>query len=95
MARRTSDKSKKIKEIELRVHRGPLQLKPITIVGFCSICGNPLTKEFPAGFPEEWRWCCFCKLIAEWVIEDNLSEIAGYAFQKRISKIRKLITLVG
>jgi len=59
----------------------------------CSICGNNLTKEFPSDFPKEWRWCCFCKLVAESVVRGDYLE--ARCFKSRVGKVRRLINLVG
>ncbi len=64
------------------------------ITGFCSICQNPLTKVFPADFPKEWRICCFCKMIADHIVEHGTYP-EGRCFEKRVHKIVKLINLVG
>ena len=65
------------------------------IVGFCSICEKPLTKKFPYGFPKEWRWCCFCKIIGEWVIRGEKIETTSSSFKKQTDKVAKLVNLVG
>ncbi len=66
----------------------------IIITGFCSVCKSPLTKTFPDDFPKEWKICCFCKMIAEHIVEYG-TRLEGHAFETRMPKIKKLINLVG
>ena len=37
----------------------------IEIKGYCSICWDPLTKDFPDDFPDRFKFCCMCRYIAK------------------------------
>ncbi len=63
------------------------------ITGFCAVCKQILNKEFPKDYPLEWKICCFCKKVAEWIVKGEFLE--ARVFKIREKKIRKLITLVG
>jgi len=98
MAGRTSEKDEG-KEVTLDMMFQPIvvdfpaRLDEYVITGQCSICGNNLTREFPEDFPKEWRWCCFCKLVAETMVEGDC--LKGRCFERRVGKLGKLINLVG
>lgn len=106
MAGRTSQESKEnIKRgIEIHVtherHFSEMEQNPnpqryvLFITGFCSICKSPLSKAFPHDFPDEWKWCCFCKMIAEHIVEQG-TRLEGHCFETRMPKLKKLINLVG
>jgi len=37
----------------------------IEVKGYCAICWDPLTNDFPDDFPDEFKFCCMCKYIAK------------------------------
>lgn len=74
----------------------------------CYICGRKHDKtfffRFPKNFPNEWKWCCRCLSIAEFVVKHGISEVIKIYddyqtkdYQERTiliaKKINKLITL--
>jgi len=61
--------------------------------GRCVICGRNHAKEFPEGFPDEWKMCCFCKNTAEAIVEDIY--LLDYISSYKRAKLEKLINLVG
>ena len=53
-----------------------------------------MIREFPKDFPDEFKMCCWCHMVAGWLIEGNTDlETNWYRF--RASKIKKLITVFG
>jgi len=61
--------------------------------GNCSICDRMLTKKFPDDYPDDWKFCCSCKCIAEEITKGTL---VWYLWDKlTVEKIRNKITLVG
>ena len=73
---------------------GPI--RPITDLGFkgrCAICGFPLTRGFPDGYPNGWKFCCNCLYIAKMLARgDELNENVWGIY--RVRKIRRKINLV-
>ena len=72
----------------------PIQrVNVVEITGECSICKQILTKNFPDDYPDEWKFCCRCKRIAEYLIKTQAHKniILTYGFRKILNKI----TLVG
>ena len=59
------------------------------ITGQCSICEGNLTNKFPDDFPDEWKFCCACRLCASWIIKGETPR------SHRFKEIYKRITLVG
>lgn len=60
MVGRTSKKNKEIRAAEKSFRKHGIKIE-----GYCSICGIPLSREFPDDFPEDYRFCCMCKFIAK------------------------------
>ena len=46
----------------------------IEVKGYCAICWDPLTNDFPEDFPEEYRFCCMCKYIAKQIAHGATAE---------------------
>ncbi len=70
------------------------QVTLVKITGQCSMCEQILHKEFPDDFPNEWKFCCFCKMVADYLIKIQAHKnliLLSYKFQK----ILKKITVVG
>jgi len=63
------------------------------ITGKCSICGTDLTHMFPSDFPDEWKFCCTCKMIAESMVNGN--SYNGHWSRRQESRLKKVINLVG
>ena len=61
--------------------------------GHCSICNSMLTRLFPKDYPDEWKFCCTCKRIAE--ILTGSEGIIMFWTKEKIEKVRKKITLAG
>lgn len=62
------------------------------ITGFCVMCEQILTKDFPEDYPVGWKFCCFCKMVAEHLITTQHTPINSTPHFK---KILDKITLVG
>jgi len=70
----------------------------------CVACNYPHTKEFPEGFPDEWKLCCTCLGWAEIIIKGNRCDLEevykGYnkeffgTVMRELDNIEKLISLV-
>jgi len=58
---------------------------------YCAVCDFPLDLGvFPDDYPEEFKFCCACRKLAEWITtggEDARSPLA--------KKVCKKITLVS
>ena len=64
------------------------------ITGFCVMCKQILTKEFPEDYPMEWKFCCGCKALADHLILAQCSK--GLIFSTLNSRrMLDKITLVG
>lgn len=61
--------------------------------GDCAICGSMLTTKFPDDYPDDWKFCCLCKRIAE--VLTGSDGFIKHIKDSQIEKIRKKITLVG
>ncbi len=71
----------------------------------CVICGRQHSKDFPHGFPNEFKMCCFCQGWAESLIESSKNEVLRLFdflkstrfsdMSKKLDKIEKLLTVVG
>jgi len=67
----------------------------------CAICDFELTKKFPETFPNEWKMCCDCIMLAKRIITSGKlvtkllygDYILGSYVKERINKIYKTITL--
>lgn len=73
---------------------GPI--RPLIAPGYegnCSICGLFLTKKFPEGYPDEWKFCCICLLIAKEIVTETLEK--GTWSEQVVGIIRNKITLMG
>jgi len=46
----------------------------IEVKGYCAICWDPLTNDFPEDFPEEYRFCCMCRFIARKIAHGDTAE---------------------
>lgn len=61
--------------------------------GECAVCRSDLDKDFPRDFPDEWKFCCRCKIIAEMLV--NGITIKTFLLYRDIARIiKKKITLV-
>lgn len=75
----------------------------------CAICGHGLVNNYPDGYPDEWKFCCSCYVVA-WIISSspnkpkNILEIMGHleecGFCRELlendrAEVYKYITLVG
>lgn len=73
----------------------------------CIMCGYKLTQSFPEGFPDDWKFCCYCNSYAHNIAGGRRGVIEGF-FRKGnvgdfmiiklaelLDKIEKKITLVG
>ena len=61
----------------------------------CSVCGEFLEddKAFPEDFPDEWKFCCFCKIIAKKLINEKPSSFV--LFRDIAILVEAKITLAG
>ena len=78
-------------ERELSPHENPA----ITfnfITGTCSICNFVITYKFPEDYPDEWKFCCSCKNMADEIAKGTLPE--EYYLLEKVHTIKKKITLV-
>ncbi len=58
--------------------------------GKCVICGFKLDKgKFPKDFPDEWKFCCLCKKIADYIGKGVIPHA------DKFKKVYAKITLVG
>ena len=60
----------------------------------CAVCSFPLHNDnFPDDFPNEWKFCCGCLLIAEGIIKGVLvkTDLIGNFYDRVLNKI----TIVG
>ncbi len=69
------------------------QVTLVKIRGFCVMCKQILTKEFPEDYPLEWKFCCFCKALADHLILAQCSK--GLILAPHSQGILDKITLVG
>ena len=69
------------------------QVTLLKITGFCVMCKQILTKEFPEDYPMEWKFCCFCKALADHLILAQCSK--GLILSPHSQGILDKITLVG
>jgi len=69
----------------------------------CVICSFKMTRKFPEGFPDEWKFCCGCKTWGENIIKQGVAytkdlyseyDIDG-TFTDLIHKIYEKVTMVG
>ena len=62
----------------------------------CSVCGEFLEddKVFPKDFPDEWKFCCFCKIIAEKLVK-GVTPSSFVLFRGIAILVADKITLVG
>ncbi len=68
----------------------------------CVICGFKLTKKFPEDFPDEWKMCCPCIILAENIIIHGKDKLKYMCFPneceglllERLEEMYKLITIV-
>lgn len=59
----------------------------------CAICNCDLTRTFPNDFPDEWKFCCGCKIIVEMLIEGTPTNM--FSALRRVAKlVKEKITLV-
>lgn len=59
----------------------------------CDICGYVLNDDsFPDDFPKEWMFCCYCKIIAEAIVEKRL--VNKYTTDSFYTKIIDKIIIV-
>jgi len=63
------------------------------ITGKCSICGTGLIHTFPSDFPDEWKFCCTCKRVAESMV--NGDSYNGHWSSRREIRLKRVINLVG
>ena len=63
------------------------------VTGHCSICNSMLTRLFPRDYPNEWKFCCSCKCMAEEIVKGTLPD--DFWINERSHKVLKKITLVG
>ena len=95
MGRRTSKKDEKIRKLLTNTQRlvESFDRLDIEIRGYCAICWDPLTRDFPDDFPEEFRFCCLCKYIATQLAHGYSAEEYSTG-DDRSFKILERITLV-
>ncbi len=63
------------------------------VTGKCAICYSHLTREYPMDYPDEWKFCCVCKAIADEIVKENLKGFIQ--FRDQADRVKKKITLVG
>ena len=71
-------------EVEFRWVRHPLD-RYTHITGECAVCNYPLEKKFPEDYPDEWKFCCACKELAEIITiggDDARSPLAKKIWEK-------------
>ena len=68
----------------------------------CITCFSKLHKgwNFPEDFPEEWKMCCHCKVLADLIISHGLKRVINAftvlerkSLLKRIERVNKLINV--
>ena len=64
----------------------------IKLTGHCAICYSHLIKEFPEDYPNEWKFCCSCKSVADDIVKEKY---IGFLVRGKSIRIQKKITLVG
>lgn len=62
------------------------------VLDSCVICDYQLTKQFPKDYPDEWKFCCICKNLADDMAHGVV--LADVWKKEIIDRIRKRITLV-
>lgn len=68
----------------------------------CVTCGIILTVGFPDGFPDEWKFCCYCLLFAKEISNGHRKNIENFyggrdlgdRLKILLDKIEKHINLV-
>ena len=61
--------------------------------GNCSICDSMLTNKFPDDYPDDWKFCCSCKSMAEEIVKGTLPSC--FWLNEKPNKILDKITLAG
>lgn len=61
----------------------------IEYIDCCAVCNHTLNKKFPEDYPEEWKFCCGCRMVAEIITEGIIPR------SDLFKEIYKKITLVG
>lgn len=67
------------------------------ITGSCAVCKMPLTKDFPADFPSEFKFCCYCLKWAKAVVKTPIAEWVKVALSDHVypKRILERITIKG
>lgn len=67
------------------------------ITGYCSICGEKLSRDFPEDYPNQYKFCCCCLGWAKTIVRagiKHLKLVHGIQHHPNIDKLYNRISLV-